>query len=107
MIEVACLDRVWLLPIEESEPITLNTARQVSAFLQGTDVRSVLILTSGFKSKRISFIFSTILEQAGIATYCLPVWGAYGPENWTISWHGIQEVFLQRVKLGYYGLCVL
>lgn len=91
----------------EEEPITLNTARQISDYLKGSNVRTVLILTSGFKSRRIHLIFESVFSQVGIEAYCLPVWGAHRPENWASSWHGMQEVFLQLVKLGYYWVWVL
>lgn len=107
MIRLARIEKVEILPVKHEEPITLNTARQVSERLTGRGVKSLLILTSGFKSKRIHLIFSHVLSQTGIETYCLPVWGSHRPENWAETWHGAQEVFLQLVKLGYYWLWVL
>lgn len=107
MIRVAHLDGVEIFPFRAIEPITLNLARQVCDYLRGGKARTVLILTSGFKSRRVHLIFSSVLSKAGIETYCLPVWGAHRPENWAETWHGIQEVFLQLVKLGYYRLWVL
>jgi hypothetical protein len=107
MIRVAGLGTTEIIPIKQEEPITLNAARQVGEYLKGTNVKKVLILTSGFKSKRIHLIFKKALSEVGIDEYCLPVWGSRGPENWAASWHGIQEVFLQHVKLAYYRLWVL
>lgn len=107
MIRLAHIEKAEIIPVKHEEPITLNTARQVSEYLKGRSVKTVLILTSGFKSKRIHLIFSHVLSQTGIATYCLPVWGSHRPENWAETWHGAQEVFLQLVKFGYYWLWVL
>lgn len=107
MIRMAHLDSVKLLPVKGGEPITQNVACEVADFLKGTDVRKVLILTSGFKSRRLFLIFNNVLSKAGIETYCLPVWGAYRPETWVQTWHGIQEVLLQHAKLAYYRLWVL
>ena len=107
MVRVAGLDGTEIIPIKQLEPITLNTARQVGDFLKGADVKTVLILTSGFKSKRIYLVFKKALGEVGIDAYCLPVWGARTPENWANSWHGIQEVVLQYIKLAYYRLWVL
>lgn len=106
MIRVAGIETAEIIPIKQEEPITLNAARQVGDFLKGTNVKTVLILTSGFKSKRIHLIFKKVLGEVGIDAYCLPVWGSRTPENWATNWHRIQEVFLQVVKLGYYRLCV-
>ncbi len=107
MVRVAGLDGVEMIPIKHEEPITLNAARQVGRYLEGTKVKRVLVLTSGFKSRRLHLIFKKVLSEDGIDVYCLPVWGGYRPENWAQSWHGIQEVVLQLVKLGYYWVWVL
>lgn len=107
MVRVAGLEGVNIIPIQQEEPITLNAARQVRGHLEGTNVKTVLVLTSGFKSKRILLVFKKVLSEDGIDVYCLPVWGGHRPENWAQSWHGIQEVFLQLIKLGYYRLWVL
>lgn len=107
MIRVARLDGVEIFPVRQIEPITLNLARQVGDYLRGSEVRTALILTSGFKSRRVHLIFSNVLGKAGIETYCLPVWGNHRPDNWAETWHGIQEVLLQHAKLAYYRLWVL
>lgn len=107
MIRVARLDSAQVIPKKAIEPITLNAARQVVNFLKETDVGKVLLLTSGFKSRRLHLIFGKVLGELGIETHCLPVWGSQQPENWTTTWHGIQEVFLQYAKLVYYRLWVL
>lgn len=107
MVRVAGLDGAEIIPVKLEEPITLNAARQVGEHLRGTSVKKVLVLTSGFKSRRIHLVFKKVLSVDGIDVYCLPVWGGHRPENWEQTWHGIQEVFLQLIKLGYYGVWVL
>jgi hypothetical protein len=108
MIKVARLRSVELLPIEQEEPITLNVARQVAEHLKSrSNVSSLLILTPGLRSKRTHLVFSTVLVATGIKVSCFPVWGTQNPDNWTTTWHGIQEVCLQHVKLLYYRLFVL
>jgi hypothetical protein len=37
----------------------------------------------------------------------VPVFGTTTPENWTGTWHGIQDVALQFLKLSYYRMYVL
>lgn len=107
LIRLAHLDSVELLPVGVAEPITRNVAYEVGSYLKRTEVSRVLILTSGFKSKRIHLIFKKALSEVGIETYCLPVWGSQRPETWANTWHGIQEVLLQYAKLVYYRLWVL
>jgi len=107
LIRVAGLDAVEIIPIRHIEPITLNAARQLSDRLEGSNIKTVLILTSGFKSKRLYLVFQQVLAEIGIDAYCLPVWGAHRPDNWMESWHGIEEVLMQSLKLAYYRLWVL
>lgn len=106
-IRLAGLESVEVIPIKEVEPVTFNAAHQVGDFLKGTNTNKVLILTSGFKSRRLHLIFSKVLGEMGIETDCLPVWGSLQPESWAKTWHGIQEVLLQHAKLAYYRLLVL
>ena len=107
MSREANLHSAEFLRIGSKEPITLNAARTVADHLKGTNVRTVSILTSGFKSRRLHLIFSKVFGEMGVVTYCLPVWGGHRPENWANSWHGIQEVVLQLGKLGYYEVLFL
>lgn len=107
MIRLARIAKVQIIPVKHEEPITLNTARHVSDHIRGSNIRTVLVLTSGFKSKRIHLIFQQVLAEVGIQAYCLPVWGAHRADNWMESWHGIEEVLMQSLKLAYYRLWVL
>ena len=93
--------------VEEEEPIRLNAARQVREHLAGKGYRSVLLVSSGFCSRRSLMVFREVFEPAGIEVSCLPVFGGRNPENWSESWHGIQEVILEFGKLWYYRLWVL
>jgi hypothetical protein len=54
-----------------------------------------------------SLISEAILGEAGVAVSCVPVFGTTTPENGTRTWHGIQEVALQFLKLHYYRISVL
>jgi hypothetical protein len=108
MITAARLRNAELLPIEQREPITLNAARQVAAHLKSRlNLNSALIVTSGFRSKRTQAAFSSVLGEVGIAVSCMPVWKGSHPDNWTTTWHGIQEVCHQYLKLFYYKFAVL
>jgi hypothetical protein len=43
----------------------------------------------------------------GIKVHCVPVFGQKSPANWTKTWHGIQDVTEQFLKLQYYRFYVL
>ncbi len=110
--EVMCrLSRIGvgceLIPFLEIEPIRLNAAKQVKAFLQDQEIHSITIVTSAYSSKRSYLVFQSVLEPIGIKVSCLPVFSERNSSNWTESWHGIQNVFMEFGKLWYYRLAVL
>ena len=49
----------------------------------------------------------SVLSRSGVAMSCLPVFGQKTPETWAESWHGIQEIGEQFLKLQYYRFYVL
>jgi hypothetical protein len=107
MIRAARLQSPVLLPIREVEPITLHAALQVRRFVKSKPaIRSVLVVTDGFRSRRTQLIYSHVLGKMGVAVFTCPVWGAQRPENWASTWHGRQTVFLQYLKLSYYKIVV-
>jgi hypothetical protein len=107
MARVAQLPPVEMIPIRETEPISLNAAYQIRDFLQHQHVRSVLVVAPALRSKRSSLVYEAVLGQVGIATRCAPVLGAETVASWTASWHGIQQVAEQYAKLQYYRYYVL
>jgi len=96
-----------MIPIAEIEPISLNAAYQIRAVLREQHVRSVIVVSPGFRSRRSSLVYSTVFGEAGIATSCVPVFGQISPENWTHTWHGIEDVVEQYGKLLYYRVYVM
>jgi hypothetical protein len=107
MIRVSRLQSTEILPIAEIEPITLNAARQVGEFLRSKPgIRSVLVVTDGFRSRRTYLTYSHVLGKLGVVVYTFPVWGIERPENWATTWHGRQKVGLQYLKLLYYYIFV-
>ena len=107
MINVSKMKNSEIIPIRETEPISLNAAYQVRDFLAKEHIGSIIVVTPGFRSKRSCLIFNAVMDQAGIKVHCAPVFGKRTPENWAKTWHGIQEVTLQFLKLIYYRLFVL
>ena len=107
MASVSRIGAIEIVPVRETEPITLNAARDVQRFLEKEHIRSVLVVTPMFRSRRSSLVYAATLGRAGIAVRCLPVAGDLGVDTWTRSWHGIQQVVEQWIKLHYYRLYVL
>ena len=107
MSRVARLQNPAIIPIQIIEPISLNAAYQIRDFLTKEHLRSVIVVTDGFRSKRSSLVYHTVLDPAGIKVGCMPVFGQQTPKNWTATWHGIEDVTKQLLKLQYYRFYVL
>lgn len=107
MTRLARVQDVEIMPIRETEPISLGAAYQIRDFLLQAHHGSVVVVTPGFRSRRSSLVYHAVLDPAGIRVYCQPVFGLKRPENWTETWHGIQEVTEQFLKLQFYRFYVL
>jgi hypothetical protein len=100
--------RTWrTIPIQLIEPISLNAALQIRSLVTAEGIKSILIVAPGFRSRRSSLVYRTILGRAGVSVHCVPVFGRNRPEHWTQTWHGIQEVAEEFMKLQYYRFYVL
>jgi hypothetical protein len=107
MSRVALLENPAVIPIREVEPISLNAALQIRDVLVAKNIKSVLVVTPGFRSRRSSLVYQAVLGRAAITVICVPVFGTKTPETWASSWHGVQEVAEQFLKLQYYRFYVL
>jgi hypothetical protein len=107
MVRVAQLPEPEIIPITVVEPVSLNAAFQIRKVLQQQHVRSVIVVAPGFRSRRSLLVYNTIFREVGITTSCVPVFGGVTPQTWTRTWHGIQDVAEQYVKLQYYRWYVL
>lgn len=107
MAQVAGIPTPEILPIRIVEPISLNTVYQIRDFLTTEHLHSVIVVTDGLRSKRSSLIYHKVLDPAGIQVGCVPVFGQTHPHNWMQTWHGVQDVISQFLKLQYYRFYVL
>jgi len=107
MARISRIGSIEIVPTREIEPITLNAARDVQNFIDREHIRSVIVVTPLFRSRRSALVYGATLGNAGITVRCEPVQGSRGVNNWTRTWHGIQNVLEQWLKLQYYRLYVL
>jgi hypothetical protein len=107
MAKIAGLGIMDIVPIRDIEPISLNAAREVQRFLQRNGIRSVVIVSPLFRSRRSALVYDTTFGGAGIAVRCEPVKQTPDVDTWTHTWHGVQDVAEQWLKLQYYRLYVL
>ena len=66
----------------------------------------VVVVAPDFRSRRSLLVYSRVFGPAGISTGCFPVFGRRTTSNWADSWHGLQEVGLQFLKLQFYRFYV-
>jgi len=107
MARISRIGAIEVIPIREVEPITLNAARDVQRFLEREHIRSVIVVTPLFRSRRSALVYAATLGSAGLAVHCESVQTSQGVNDWTLSWHGIQDVAEQWLKLQYYRVYVL
>ena len=108
MARVAHLRDPEIIPVREDlEPISLNAVYQIRHFLIKEHLRSVIVVAPAFRSLRSSLIYRAVLAPPGIQAHCVPVFGGHTLGTWSHSWHGIQDVGLQFIKLQYYRFYAL
>jgi hypothetical protein len=107
MAKLAGLGTIDIVPIRDEEPISLNAALDVRRFIQRERIRSVIVVSPFFRSRRSALVYGATLAPAGITVTCEPGSGIRGVDTWTQTWHGVQDVAEQWLKLQYYKLYVL
>lgn len=107
MGRTARIGELTMIPVREAEPISLNTAYRVRDFLRKEGIRSVAVVAPAFRSRRSAMIYGTVLAPSGISMRCFPVFGDQTPESWLDTWHGVEQILEQYVKLEYYRLFIL
>jgi hypothetical protein len=107
LVRNARLGAIEIVAAAKVEPISLNAARSVLAFAEKEEIKSVIIVTPMFRSRRSALVYAATFGRSGIRIHCYPAAGSSSPETWTSQWHGVQEVLEQWVKLQYYRLYVL
>jgi hypothetical protein len=107
MAAKAGIGAIEIVPTRQREPITLNAVRDMQRYLEQEHIRSLIVVMPLFRSRRSELVYGATLARAGITVRCDPVYGSRGVNNWTHTWHGIQDVVEQWLKLQYYRLWVL
>jgi hypothetical protein len=107
MATLSRVGRVEIIPVRQVEPISLNAARDVLRFSQREGIRSLIVVSPLFRSRRSTLIYSATLGKAGVTVRCDVVEGLRDASTWTGTWHGIQNAAEQWLKLQYYRFYVL
>jgi len=107
MAKFARLGRMEIVPIRSVEPISLNAAYDVLRFMEREHIHSLIIASPLFRSRRSALVYGATLGRAGITVRCEPIQAIGQGTTWIHTWHGIQNVAEQWLKLQYYRLYVL
>lgn len=92
MAGVARLGTFDRVPIDRKEPISLDAALDVRRFLERERIRSVIVVSPLFRSRRSALVYGATLRPAGITVTCQPSRGPVTVETSAHSWHGVQDV---------------
>jgi hypothetical protein len=95
------------VPIGLIEPISLNAALQIRERLRADGIKSIIVIAPRYRSRRSFLVYGTTFGATGIVVHCVPVPGHGTPQTWTRTWHGIQEVVEEFIKLQYYRFYVM
>jgi hypothetical protein len=107
MCQIAQISNPEIVPVRHKEPISIDVARQLVPILKAKKVNSVLVVASALRSRRTYLIYSSLLSPLEIRVFCSPVYGGARPDDWTQTWHSVEEVIEQFLKLQYYRWVVL
>jgi hypothetical protein len=108
MCEVAGLESAEIFTVTHFEPISLNVAEQVRKRFEKRPVNSIGVVSPMFRSKRTNLIYEEVFNPLGVKIHCIPTTNpSINTDNWWKTFHGIQEVVLQFLKLQYYRILLL
>lgn len=107
MARLSRLGSYDIVPTREVEPISLNVARDVRRFLLKEGIRSVVVVSPLFRSRRSALVYQHTLAPVGIVVHCDPARSTHGVDDWPATWHGVQDAAEQWLKLQYYRFYVL
>src|SRR5262245_9817210 len=104
MASVAQVRTPEFMPVQAPEPISLNIAMRIRDFLAKEQLRSMIVVTAGFRSRRSLLIYKAV--SPGVHVSCIPVFVRAHRDTWAKTWHGVQEVTEQFLKLQFYRFYV-
>ena len=86
-----------------SSTSTWEDGQAIAALAQQRNVRSVLIVTNWYHSRRAMCVVRQHLRNSGVSVYYDPPPGAaVKPDNWWRSEQGRDMLFTELAKIGYY-----
>jgi hypothetical protein len=85
-------------------PATLNEARFVLTKLTQDGIRSAILLSKGFHTRRSFGVYNQEGARVGVRIIPSPYFTEYKNDNWWKHLQGVRDFFEQTIKLAYYLL---
>ena len=83
-------------------PVTLNEARFVVTKLSQDGIRSAILLSKGFHTRRSLGVYSQEGARVGLRIIPSPYFTEYKDDNWWQHAEGLHDLCEQYIKLTYY-----
>ena len=91
-----------IIGVPAKHPVTLREAEVVLSLLSKKGVRSAILLTQGFHTRRSYWAYTRVGLPLGIKIIPLPYFTNYGKEDWWQQAEGVREFFNESLKFIYY-----
>ena len=95
--------QVLVAPIH-GHPITLNEAKFVVERISREGVKSAILVSEGFHTRRSWGVYSQEGAHLGLRIVALPYFTEYRSDNWWQHVKGVHDFFEESIKLVYYIL---
>jgi hypothetical protein len=83
-------------------PVTLTAATGALAALAKEDVKSAILLSKGFHTRRSFLIYQHLGARYQIKIHPSACFNAYQPDRWWSQEHGVRDFAAEVLKLAYY-----
>ncbi len=83
-------------------PVTLTAATGALAALAKENIKSAILLSKGFHTRRSFLIYQHLGAKYKIEIFPSACFNAYQPDNWWSQEHGVRDFAAEVLKLVYY-----
>lgn len=85
-------------------PVTLTSAREAMEVLAGEGIRSAILVSPGFHTRRSYLVYQSIGEPLHIRIFPHASFDGHnhGLDRWWTQYHGVHDFVEQGLKLAYY-----
>ena len=92
--------KVIVVPIRH--PVTLKEAEVVLKDLSKENIKSVILLSPGFHTRRSYLVYQHVGIPLQIKIFPFASFTEYQLNNWWVQEHGVRDFTVELLKLGYY-----